>query len=126
MSTVIKVLPEFGRCVIAERDIKAGELIECAEILVLSQEDTLKVNQTGLRDYTFTYNDTQDCLVMGIGEMFNHSDMPNATYYLAHVNRERMYFRAVNDIKAGEQIFINYCQDLREGEDKAEYKSNLM
>src|SRR4051812_11435391 len=123
----IQVLPSFGRSVIAERDIKSDTLIEVAEILVLSADDTISVNKTGLKDYTFTYNDTQDCLVMGIGEMFNHSDTPNVSYELLHVNRVRMHFRTLRDIKKGEQLFIDYNADVHNSIDfESHYKTNLM
>jgi SET domain-containing protein len=124
----VKVLPEFGRSVIAEKWIQEGAYVEVADVLVLSETDTKVVNSTALVDYTFTFNDTQDCLVMGVGEMFNHSNLrPNVEYKLYNLNGMwKMYFIATRCIEAGEQLFIDYSADLRANEDKAAYTHNLM
>ena len=110
----VQMIEGMGRGVIAERDIKLGEVITNCEILVLSPEDTLKVNETDLKWYVFTYdkNTKQDCLVMGDGEIFNHDDNANVLYGLIDWNgRKLMRFQASRDIKKGEQLFIDYRQD---------------
>ena len=110
--TFIKESPEMGRGVYANYDIIAGELIEVAEILVLSKEDTVKVNGTALKHYTFSYNFDQDCLVLGNGEIYNHSDAPNVKYSIETLyGRKVMVFRALCPIKVGEQLFIDYSAD---------------
>lgn len=123
----VKVLPVFGRSVIATEDIKSGTWLDVADILVLNETDTKKVNDTALRDYTFTFSDTQDCLVMGLGEMFNHDDDANASYEIMIINgMPKMIYKARRTIKKGEQVFIDYTADLREGESKSEYLINLL
>lgn len=110
----VQMIEGMGRGVIAERDIKLGEVITNCEILVLSPEDTLKVNETDLRWYTFIFDKStnQDCLVMGDGEIFNHDDNANVLYGLIDWNgRKLMRFQASRDIKKGEQLFIDYRQD---------------
>lgn len=111
----VQMIKGMGRSIIAERDIKRGEVITNCELLVLSPEDTIKVNETDLQWYTFTFNkDTkQDCLVMGDGEIFNHSDDANTLYGLIDWNgRKLMRFQASRDIKKGEQLFIDYNADV--------------
>lgn len=111
----VQLIEGMGRGVVAERDIKLGEVITNCELLVLSAEDTIKVNETDLKWYTFTYNKetNQDCLVMGDGEIFNHDDDANTLYGLIDWNgRKLMRFQAARDIKKGEQLFINYNSDV--------------
>lgn len=111
----VQMIKGMGRSIIAERDIKRGEVITNCELLVLSPEDTIKVNETDLQWYTFTFNkDTkQDCLVMGDGEIFNHDDNANTLYGLIDFDgRKLMRFQASKDIKKGEQLFIDYNADV--------------
>lgn len=111
----VQMIKGMGRSIVAERDIKRGEVITNCELLVLSPEDTIKVNETDLQWYVFTYdkNKKQDCLVMGDGEIFNHSDDANTLYGLIDWNgRKLMRFQASIDIKKGEQLFIDYNADV--------------
>jgi SET domain-containing protein len=137
MKTYIKMTEEFGRGVYAERSITEGEVVEIAEVLLLSEQDTWAVNQTGLKDYTFvvsenldyTFTDNQDCLVLGNGELYNHSATPNVKYELINLNgRKQMYFTALRDIKPDEQLFIDYNADTKRqvivGDEK--YTTNLL
>jgi SET domain-containing protein len=112
----VQMIDGMGRGIIAERDIKRGEVITNCELLVLSPEDTVKVNETDLKWYTFTFNaeTKQDCLVMGDGEIFNHDDDANVLYGLIEFNgRKLMGFQACRDIKRGEQLFIDYGADVK-------------
>ncbi len=137
MKTYIKMTEEFGRGVYAEKSITEGEVVEIAEVLLLSEQDTWAVNQTGLKDYTFvvsenldyTFTDNQDCLVLGNGELYNHSQEPNVKYELINLNgRKQMYFTALRDIKPDEQLFIDYNADTKRqvivGDEK--YTTNLL
>jgi SET domain-containing protein len=111
----VQMIEGMGRGIIAERDIKRGEVITNCELLVLSPEDTVKVNETDLKWYTFTFNANakQDCLVMGDGEIFNHDNNANTLYGLIEWNgRKLMRFQACRDIKQGDQLFIDYNADV--------------
>ncbi len=112
----IKVTPKFGRGLYATRKIYANEIVEVCEILVLSPDDTVKVNETDLKWYTFVFDASQgqDCLVLGHGEIFNHSDTPNVKYDLVRYgDRFKMVFVSIQDIEAGEQLFIDYNRDTQ-------------
>jgi hypothetical protein len=103
---------EFGRMIIATKNIPRNTIIEICEILVLSKEDTALVNKTDLQYYTFVYNQFQDCLVLGNGEIYNHSDDANVKYDLLLIDdRIKMVFTSVCNITAGDQCFTNYSQD---------------
>lgn len=138
MKTYIKMTEEFGRGVYAQKSITEGEVVEIAEVLLLSEDDTYTLNRnTALKDYTFVvtedvkyeYIGNQDCLVLGNGELYNHSDTPNVKYELINLNgRKQMYFTALRDIKPDEQLFIDYNADTQRkvnvGEEK--YTTNMI
>lgn len=106
--------PEMGRCLYASRTILKGETIAICEILSLSPEDTIKVNETDLKYYTFKLDDSRDCLVLGDGEIFNHDDHANVSYRLVKVlDRQCMVFTASRLIVSGEQLFIDYNADIK-------------
>jgi SET domain-containing protein len=110
----VQMIEGMGRGVIAEMDLKKGQVITNCELLVLSHEDSKKVNETDLQWYTFCFNESQDCLVLGDGEIFNHDDNANVLYGLTDFNgRKLMTFQAARDIKKGEQLFIDYNADVK-------------
>lgn len=110
----VQMVEGMGRGVIAERDVKLGEVITNCELLVLSKPDTCLVNQTELQYYTFVFDaaNNLDCLVLGDGEIFNHDANANTLYGLIDWDgRKLMRFQAARDIKKGEQLFIDYAAD---------------
>lgn len=106
---------QYGREVTATEFIYQDDTVTLCELLVLDASDTVTVNTfTSLQWYTFKFNDIQDCLVLGCGEIFNHSDTPNVTYDLVESEgRTKMRFKALRDIKTGEQLFIDYAKDTK-------------
>jgi uncharacterized protein len=119
----IKKTKQYGRGVYADRYYVEGDIIEISEILILSEKDTKKVNETDLKFYTFKYNDKQDCLVLGNGEIYNHSDNPNVSFKL-NKKTNKMVFKALKFIKAGQQMFTNYNEDVKV--DTKKYTKNLI
>ncbi len=125
--THVMMTEQYGRAVFAMHDLPRGTWVEVADILVLNDTDTIVLKSTELDDYTFTFSDTQDCLVLGIGELFNHDDDANTIYELINLNgRFRMVFMLRKDVKKGDQLFIDYTADLRPNESKAAYKTNMI
>jgi hypothetical protein len=121
----IKVTEEFGRGLYADYAIEKGEMICQCEILALSEFDTLAVNMTDLKYYTFVLDRELglDCLVLDDGEIFNHAPMPaekltlgdtaNVRYELVNFDgRKVMRFSALRNIGADEQLFIDYGFDM--------------
>lgn len=113
---MIKIITDeiMGRCLVAERPIPAGMVIMQCELLVLSEVDTPLVNETDLKYYTFKFNETQDCLVLGLGEIFNHRSAPNVSYELVDIgDRKVMQFSVIADIWTDDQLFIDYNADVQ-------------
>lgn len=101
-----------GRGIYATRDILQGEVIGEYELLVLNESDTIKVNETDLKYYTFSYLKGRDCLVLGHGEIFNHDDRPNVAYQLVKFqDRMLMQFKALSKIESGNELLIDYSAD---------------
>lgn len=113
----VRLTRDMGRGVFANQDIKTGEVITNCELLVLDKADTILVDDTSLKFYTFKFNDTQDCLVLGDGEIFNHNNKPNVSYQLITITdsigtRKLMQFKALRPILQDEQMFIDYAADV--------------
>lgn len=110
----IKQTEQYGRGLYASKTHYYGDLVAQCEILVLSPADTLKINETDLKYYTFVYNQDQDCLVLGDGEIFNHDDNANVSYSLVDYDgRKVMQFKCIKPVQVGEQFFTNYNEDTQ-------------
>ncbi len=98
---------EFNRGVFAKRDIAKGELIHEAPVLSYPNDQHVHIEKTALADYAFEYGINHSALLLGYGMLFNHSYEPNAIYEINFDNHTFDFF-AYRDIKAGEEIVINY------------------
>lgn len=98
---------EFNRGVFATRDIKKGELLHEAPVIAYPNEEHVFIEKTLLADYAFEYGINHTAMLLGYGMLFNHSYTPNATYDINFKNHTFDFF-AYTDIKAGEEILINY------------------
>ncbi len=98
---------EFNRGVFATQDIKKGELIHVAPVVPYPNEEHILIEETALADYVYEYGKNHSAVVLGYGMLFNHSYEPNATYDINFDNHTFEYY-AYTDIKAGQEILINY------------------
>jgi len=99
--------PVHGWGVFATQDIPEGTILEdCAfrEVGKFTSKEYSKL--TGIHNYAF-YDVTgkNTCVVFGYGSLFNSSEEPNATWA---PGEEYYRFYTTRDIKAGEEIFLNY------------------
>ncbi|MFJ5716869.1 SET domain-containing protein [Neobacillus sp. NPDC093127] len=106
---------ELNRGVFATRDIAKGELIHQAPVIPYPNEEHVHIEKTLLADYAFEYGVNHTAFVLGYGMLFNHSYEPNATYEINFPNHS-FDFYAYKDIKAGEEILINYNGDEDDNE----------
>lgn len=98
---------EYDRGVFATRDISEGELLHVAPVIPYPNDQHEHIEKTLLADYVFEYGINHTALLLGYGMMFNHSYEPNAIYNINFDNHS-FDFYAYKDIKAGEEILINY------------------
>jgi SET domain-containing protein len=99
----------MGRGVFAAEDIRRGRVIESCPVVPLAPGEERDVTGGTLESYLFAWGDGGDrfCLALGYGSLYNHSAAPNASFE-TDLGRARIVFRAVRDIPAGRQIFIDY------------------
>ena len=104
-----------GRGVFTKKSIKAGKLFLRNETIALSPGDTHFVESSILGRYIFGSDHRMDpfsYLAVGHGSLLNHSDDPNTEFRLSEGPHGKMVvFTALRNIKAGEEITIDYGWD---------------
>ncbi|HWJ79543.1 MAG TPA: SET domain-containing protein [Niallia sp.] len=98
---------EFNRGVFATCDIKKGTMFHEAPVVPYPNEQHKYIEKTVLEDYVYEYGINHSAVVLGYGMLFNHSYEPNAIYEISFEKHTFDYY-AYKDIKAGEEITINY------------------
>lgn len=106
---------EFNRGVFARTDIKKGQLFHQAPVVAYPNEQHAHIEKTMLGDYAFEYGTNHSAILLGYGMLFNHSYEPNATYDINFENDSFDFF-AYADIKAGDEVFINYNGEVDDKE----------
>jgi SET domain-containing protein len=97
-----------GYGIFATKDIKAGEIIE--ECSFLPMEGSFTNLDKTLKRYVFCYPKGKPgvpAALLGRGVYFNHSNSNNTDWKTDEENQIFIFF-AINDIRAGEELFINY------------------
>lgn len=104
-----KESPKGGRGVFTSEFIPIGTLIEICPVIVVSNEDRLKIHETHLHDYYFLWDreGKEAAIALGFGSLYNHDFEPNAEYQSNRKDRSIDVY-AVRDIEAGEEITFNY------------------
>lgn len=111
-----------GRGVVAMEDIPRGALIERSPVVVVPAEVWPRVSDTILLTYVFMWEENagdQDlykgkgrvALPLGFATLINHSPTANAEC-VPHIDRFAMDVVALRDIRAGEEITVEYRMDL--------------
>ena len=100
---------KMGRGVFTSVPIAAGTLIELAPVVVMSAEDRVHIDKTLLHDYIFEWGKEKDQCAMALGliSVYNHSYNANCDYGM-YFKKDSISIISVRDIKAGEELFINY------------------
>lgn len=98
-----------GRGVYTSKKIPIGTDIEISPVLEFSTKDRKQLEGTLLYHYIFEWGDSRKKGALGMGyiSMYNHSYSANCGYEMDFENG-LMTIRTVRDIKAGEELFINY------------------
>ena len=99
----------MGRGVYTSEDIAAGTVIETAPVIVMEKEDRVLLDQTLLHDYIFEWgpDKRQCCMALGYVPVYNHSYGSNCEYEM-DFSESTISVKTVRDIRAGEELFINY------------------
>ena len=102
----------MGRGVFTSEDLEAGTVVEVAPVIVMSGEDRLLLDKTILHDYIFEWGEKleQCCMALGYVPVYNHSYESNCEYEM-DFEQQQISIETVSNIKAGEELFINYNGD---------------
>jgi SET domain-containing protein len=98
-----------GRGVFTKKNINEGILIEIAPVIILSKAQRKLLDQTLLHDYIFEWgeNDDECCMALGYVALYNHSYKSNCEYEM-ELKKAIIKIKTVRQIKAGEELYINY------------------
>jgi SET domain-containing protein len=105
----MKNTDKYGRGIFANRDIKKGEFIEEAPVIVVPEKEWKLMRKSILTNYVFRW-DEDKAIALGYGSLYNHSYTPNARYY-SNIENHSIDFYAREDIKENEEITVNYNGD---------------
>jgi SET domain-containing protein len=108
-----------GRGVFAQRAYVAGEIVECSPIQEIQSTwgDLPTEIQRMVYDWGVLTGNPQaqlQALALGVGSLFNHSDTPNVRYH-GDLPLRAIVFTAQRPIAEGEEITINYNDDIQPG-----------
>lgn len=110
-STLIYVdeSPGKGRGVYATVDIKKGQVIEVAPVLLMGSDEFHPENHSNVGEYyVYYWDEDQVAIALGYGSLYNHSFDPDADY---EFDDDTITYIALRDISAGQEIHINYEND---------------
>ena len=103
-----------GRGVFALKDFEKGEMIEECPVILLSDKEVALCEQTILDDYVYAWKSDEDgAIALGYGSLYNHSPKPNVEYDLMYKDKTIVY-KAIESIKNGEEILLDYNWDSKE------------
>ncbi|XZF16027.1 SET domain-containing protein [Chitinophagaceae bacterium MMS25-I14] len=102
-----------GRGVFSLNDLPADTVIEVSPVIVMTNEDRKHLDQTLLHDYIFEWTpegELKCCMALGYISVYNHSYASNCEYFMDY-DRDSITIKTVREIKAGEELTINYNGD---------------
>jgi len=117
----VRKSPVHGVGIFAKKAIKMNEVLEENHYIIL-KGDWHKLPSL-MQEYIFgwtkelTDSKSKAALVFGNGPLYNSSPDPNADWH-TNVKRNRFIYFAIKNIKAGEEILIDYGEEYWERSDK--------
>ncbi|CAO2658748.1 Nn.00g064710.m01.CDS01 [Neocucurbitaria sp. VM-36] len=118
---VIKSDTPKGRGVFAAKDIPARTILDVCPALVLGlEENKAHIEHTSLYHYTYNWpivdpngkTKVAQAVIFGLGSMFNHSTQEQNVGWVRDPSRLFITYRALRDIRAGEELCISYGSHL--------------
>lgn len=103
---------KYGRGMFTTELIKAGDIFDVAPVIVVPQSEAKYIAKTILDRYAYEFG-RDLAIALGFGSLYNHSKNPNAEWYVK-TDRKIIFYRAIKDIPAGRQIFVDYGYDPKE------------
>lgn len=107
-------IPHKGRGVRAASPLPAGTCIERSPVIVMNPTARALLDKTLLHDYIFEWPALEPgacCVALGYLSLYNHSLPSNCEYVMDYESRT-MSIHTMRDIRAGEELSINYNGDF--------------
>ncbi|MFN2438760.1 MAG: SET domain-containing protein [Chitinophagaceae bacterium] len=101
-----------GRGVLANKRIPVKTVVEIAPVIVMKPTERKLLDLTLLHDYIFEWGDDKHecCVALGYISLYNHAYQSNCEYEM-NFKEHIITVRTVKDVKAGEELCINYNGD---------------
>ena len=111
-SLFIDQTAQKGNGVFTSESISVDCIIEVSPVIVMPSSDREHLDKTLLHDYIFEWGPLKDKCAMALGyiPVYNHSYSSNCEYFM-DFEAETIFVKTVRDIKAGEELTINYNGD---------------
>ena len=110
----IELTPDKGRGMFCSKDLPEGALVETAAVIVMNGTDREHLDKTLLHDYIFEWTpegqEKMCCMALGNVPIYNHSYTSNCEYFMDYES-QTISIKTVRDIRAGEELTINYNGD---------------
>jgi SET domain-containing protein len=110
-----------GRGVVATKNIKKEEIFEfCPVVFISKKEKVFFEKESSVIKFYYLWQPEikKYCIMLGYGSLYNHSKNPNAEIdYNTKDPKNFLFFRALKNIKKGEEIVYDYQFD----KDKEEF-----
>ncbi len=111
-SLEVRMTARMGWGVFATEAIPAWTQVEESPVVVMDAEARALLDRTPLHDYIFEWGEDRSrcCMAMGYLPIYNHASPSNCEYEM-DFSKGVISVKAVRDIEAGEQLFVNYNGD---------------
>lgn len=105
----VKLFKGMGRGLVTTKSITKGQVLFEVETIPLNRRDTALADKTFLGSYIYCLGRGKSCVALGLGSLFNHAENENVAFKVVFKSgRYFIKYTAVSNIKAGEQLFLNY------------------
>jgi len=109
------VSDDKGRGAVAKKNLKAGTVLDVAQIIFVTDEEYDQLANTCVYNYLFEWQIDGEplkyVLALSPCEFINHSYSPNSKYEMDYDNNT-IIFKTIKDIKKGEELTVNYNGDV--------------
>eukprot|EP00455_Lapot_gusevi_P051048 TRINITY_DN7520_c0_g1_i2.p1 TRINITY_DN7520_c0_g1~~TRINITY_DN7520_c0_g1_i2.p1 ORF type:complete len:156 (+),score=37.33 TRINITY_DN7520_c0_g1_i2:56-469(+) len=110
---VVRKTPTRGKGVFTLDAITAGQVVDVAHIIALTEEEYKAIERTNLYNYVYAWPDhgRGAAVATGFGSHFNHSKNPSLLHMYDY-EKETITYIAKRDIESGEELKISYGDEL--------------
>ena len=104
-----------GRGVFTAHEVRKGDLIEVAPLVIIPKKEIENIHATKLHDYYFLWPQPEGsaCIALGYASLYNHNFTPNAQIIM-DIEKQEFEITCIRSIDAGDEIFVDYLDGGKE------------